>query len=1096
MNKQTKQQHYNLGNDIENRAKQAYGKKLINRGQYDSLIYKYANNNRVSIDKKQLIINNLTNIIKAGKKATLGDITEVAKYKAYNKRAAKQEYSLTYVINYSYEFSQRDSKYQKTVRIDGGKVEATPSTISKVAIQQFQEYRDNEFENYIYPEILIKINSATVSRVNLNTMQAVKIADVPMFRAIPIKYDMFKGVDLNQTNDNNCVLNFLIEHMKKHGNPEQKIIKDLINVSFNLNLEGIDAKEHIIKNGITSNQLLNYCKHKKVSLYGLDMTNKTFIKYISPVRNYSAIIYILANNHMYPVVDQKTRETIIKTNAKTESCSQWISQHHEQKINRFTTFTNIDNVEFDNVMNYKDCNIFYSEPVLKDYFLKFYEQKHTIYNTQSRKGNINTINIPQNNLQLIYNPDWKNVMEIIKQFNECKLKDKSNTIMQLEFKNQTMAQLGKQILKCFIQQFKTQTFNQKFFNNDSIEISTFNHITSDIFSKENMSRAFINTFKIPDGSKTVQAIDHKKCYTNALKSCGDLCLYNAFDTPKETSNENYLMDNKFTLPNGFYFIKTKNYFPFKGNGWYHKNLVEFGLNELKLDIEITHELLPSASLSTQIINKFINWSTSNLSEKNAKNLVNMLIGTLAISEFTSEKCFYTESLNDASYYYFKNSQANMLQYGELYEITTKQSTKVQEHNIPWYNQILHQSFINIYKMWQSVQSGSSLVGIKTDCIIIETDEIKPLTNPLYKNEKIPEISKLKPAFINNNVYTLNLPNWNQYKPSPNEIVDMNEGLFVCGMAGTGKSYTAKLIQKKLEECKKSFQAAAPTNVASRIVNGKTLHKFFKQFKNSITLIEYMNKLDYFIIDEYSMMSSFFYPILRMIKANTNVKFIIIGDHNQLPPVDDENIDFFNSPILKELCDFNILELTENKRSDDKLFNIHKELLSSGKFNKSLFQKATKLTADNLCWKNSTRKEINRKCMEVFNKKQQHIFIADNGDDDSQDVYLTVGTPIIAKHNDDKLEVFNNETYSITSIKGGKITAKNEFNEVVLTPAQFQALFLVAYCKTVHKAQGCTIDTDHTIHDVDEVLKSSFKKKINFLYVAISRTTNINKIYLN
>ena len=58
----------------------------------------------------------------------------------------------------------------------------------------------------------------------------------------------------------------------------------------------------------------------------------------------------------------------------------------------------------------------------------------------------------------------------------------------------------------------------------------------------------------------------------------------------------------------------------------------------------------------------------------------------------------------------------------------------------------------------------------------------------------------------------------------------------------------------------------------------------------------------------------------------NVKFIIAGDFNQLPPVNDrigENFNYKNSQALKELCDFNKLELSKCRRSDDKLFEMCK-----------------------------------------------------------------------------------------------------------------------------------------------------------------------------
>jgi superfamily I DNA and/or RNA helicase len=88
--------------------------------------------------------------------------------------------------------------------------------------------------------------------------------------------------------------------------------------------------------------------------------------------------------------------------------------------------------------------------------------------------------------------------------------------------------------------------------------------------------------------------------------------------------------------------------------------------------------------------------------------------------------------------------------------------------------------------------------------------------------------------------------------------------------------------------------------------------------------------DYIFIDEISMVKEIFYKFFVMIKRiKPTIKFIIAGDFQQLPPINDriENKDYeFNyksSVALKELCDFNKLELTTCRRSDDILFNMCK-----------------------------------------------------------------------------------------------------------------------------------------------------------------------------
>ncbi len=62
------------------------------------------------------------------------------------------------------------------------------------------------------------------------------------------------------------------------------------------------------------------------------------------------------------------------------------------------------------------------------------------------------------------------------------------------------------------------------------------------------------------------------------------------------------------------------------------------------------------------------------------------------------------------------------------------------------------------------------------------------------------------------------------------------------------------------------------------------------------------------------------------KFKPETKFIISGDYNQLEPVADRispEYNYARTPALFELCNFNKVQLTKCRRSDDKLFNLIK-----------------------------------------------------------------------------------------------------------------------------------------------------------------------------
>ena len=97
-------------------------------------------------------------------------------------------------------------------------------------------------------------------------------------------------------------------------------------------------------------------------------------------------------------------------------------------------------------------------------------------------------------------------------------------------------------------------------------------------------------------------------------------------------------------------------------------------------------------------------------------------------------------------------------------------------------------------------------------------------------------------------------------------------------------------------------------------------------------------------------------------------------------------------------------------------------------------------------------------------------------------------PIIAKKTTDKYDIMNNETFYIKSIN-------NEFFTIVVhqTPIQidikeFQDLFNVAFCMTIHKSQGQTFDHKYRIYEWEK-LNDRLK------YVALSRATNKKYIHI-
>jgi hypothetical protein len=147
-------------------------------------------------------------------------------------------------------------------------------------------------------------------------------------------------------------------------------------------------------------------------------------------------------------------------------------------------------------------------------------------------------------------------------------------------------------------------------------------------------------------------------------------------------------------------------------------------------------------------------------------------------------------------------------------------------------------------------------------------------------------------------------------------------------------------------------------------------------------------------------------------------------------------------MIKELCDNNNLQLTNCRRSDDKLFNMI-QFENIPNLTQDNFNDKNTDTDVNICWTNAKRKEINEKYMNATWKKaktKDYIKLEKLPyDENSQDVTLVNKTPLIGKVNNSNLGIINNERYIIkkVDIQVKELTIKNDRNEFVIGTDEFQ-----------------------------------------------------------
>jgi ATP-dependent exoDNAse (exonuclease V) alpha subunit len=74
-------------------------------------------------------------------------------------------------------------------------------------------------------------------------------------------------------------------------------------------------------------------------------------------------------------------------------------------------------------------------------------------------------------------------------------------------------------------------------------------------------------------------------------------------------------------------------------------------------------------------------------------------------------------------------------------------------------------------------------------------------------------------------------------------------------------------------------------------------------------------------------------------------------------------------------------------------------------------------------------------------------------------------------------------------KTNKFYVEVDDKEIEFNALDFNKYFYPAYCITIHSSQGSTFETEYGIYDWN-MLDSTLK------YVALTRATNINNIYVN
>ena len=835
--------------------------------------------------------------------------------------------------------------------------------------------------------------------------------------------------------------------------------------------------------GVSPTKINNFCKKFSIPHYALDK-NKNKIIYFYPEKKMKAcsLAYRCFNGHLNPIEDPNEIKSIarlfsFKKNAskKTEE-TEVVKQKYELQfvdgsIDRFQYISNIMMLGGVQVIDKK---------------------------VKMNKNNISSFIL--GNTKYIFNDEKK---DLAKQY--CELNN--------------IAYNGESI---------TKYCNEAILNYvKNTESNMNNEVHKLLFTENVKNRTHIGNYDKFDEthlSLPLKCWDIVKCYSKCITEPSEKWIkFNFNSIPRKYKNQDIEL--------GLYYVETDDIKLFHKSNFYSSAIVKHGLKEKIIQkSNIKFVIKASTGFKKDLFHPLFKHYKDKCKDNIDlnKQMNNLTTGMLGIT-INKESIFNASTECNDAYLYLRQhpNDTNFLRQqnyeeGSIFIYGGTIETQKYRNNLPMYIQILDESNIRLYDMIKKATNNdfSKLEYRKTDCCVVRSDidlnvskiwgDYQPESNPRFRFAN---------SYDTRNV-VLNLEEYDK-KYTSIDITDSADweeistqlkntgGLMINGSAGTGKSHIIKNISKKIGD--DHVAKIAFTNCAAINIQGRTIHNFLKLNENNkITsgrIKQIKDTIKLIIVDEISMVNSELWSILYEVHNKTKIPFLLVGDWKQIEPVEPEveRFDYKYHPAVLSMSKNTIINLEVDYRCDLKI----KEL-SNNVMDIEIGDVPQQITRTNLCYTNKTRKFVNNEVMSLLNKRSSNKrfkidkevytkrdnenkddFIKRCNDNPTQDLELDIGFPVIARSTIDGGEFcVNNEQFTIIFIDENKIILENvNKKRIEVAFKDFVKQFLLAFCITIHKSQGMTIDRKICIWDWDHPRMSEKLK-----YTAITRVTKYK--YLN
>jgi len=951
----------------------------------------------------------------------------------------------------------------------------------------------NIFEDDYNKELLdIKIKRIYIDYVKRNVQE---FGDIKMFGTLL----NLCGYELNVGNYefiNACCVEYHVKMFNKFRDNKWTMERFMTEIG----MKSIDE-------GVCLNQLIPLYIKYKIGYHAVDFKYHLTASHNShnytPTRNYPSLHYMVEGGHLYPIVNkthQKSISQIKDINIKK------VFKPKEQKPTKRTVniFHRPDEflemLKCEDVKSKNDMFVCTTPTVVHDLFYTLLKS-NKLFNKNVRTDHSRIIQFDIGNMTIQENTGYIAVASTIQKLN-------SNTTEEYIYHGQSIHRLA--------HEYYERNHNKNYKSQLSPQVA---NVFNDKLSK---NTAFNITLK---ETQATHAYDFNKLYASILRCCGDdfgWCQYMPTD---------FIQPFDGQITTGFYHVITTRSFPFRGNGWYADVFVAEAvqLNLINHD-DVKYQIKASNKLNECFFSAFVN--TVKQSFDSYKQANNGFIGILAKNYNTYEKHYFTQDRmsalkewlknpSDVSYTGIYNNHEDLHQYqfmmGQeqlqamidiakdkskqvnpmVWMVCTSKKTPLYNNSLPIHRKIYDIANMKLYKQHlyiTSINPRAELVRIKVDLVgytgidnEIETDDY---TWGKVKREWLPPQPGSicdQSTIVRTMEYQHKNKQWNNHK---RELIDDNDiqsilkkGGLIHGGAGTGKSTTLNRIKDVLQI--NDLIVGAFTHKASGIVGGCTLHRLFgidtKTNKFDYKLIKSYHKqgVKYIFIDEISMIPSWLWNIIAHIKVQYGFVIIGCGDWRQLPPVDEEHIDFENSWIVNYIFNFNSYELVKVWRFNES--QLLQDAYSASKGYKIDFSRYKEVEHPlALCHTNDAVNAINKKWNEYYSQKQSTKKEVKGFDNTTFIIYDGLKSMAYKTHsaytftNSQELTVksWNKDNLCLTTLKGDTINVD----------INYTTSFKPRFAMTVHKSQGSTFTENYSIYEYEAMTSI-------MLYVALTRARN-------